>query len=254
MPGIETHEHWQEWARGERSPNLDADIPKATEIPAMLRRRLNGLGKAVLSVAAPLSKLYPDMPTVFCSRHGDMDRTVKLLSDVSADEPLSPMHFSLSVHNAIAGVLSIATRTKSASTSLACNSGDISTALLEAGAISQEQRHSPVLCVIYDAPLPPPYPTEDFEPQAPYVLALVVTLPSNHQDSAEQALSDKTLNSPQHLQLQLCEKRQLSEKQQPLNADNSLPQALRLLEFLINHDDKLSLDADNHSWRWIKES
>ena len=47
------------------------------------------------------------LPTVFASRHGEVRSTQKMLAQLVAHEPLSPVEFSHSVHNSIAGQASI---------------------------------------------------------------------------------------------------------------------------------------------------
>lgn len=83
------------------------DKPAGTAVPSMLRRRLNLLGRAVCDM---LSDLDPDADSVVlhASRHGDGERTLEMLYGLNEGEPLSPARFGLSVHNAIAGVYSIA--------------------------------------------------------------------------------------------------------------------------------------------------
>lgn len=73
----------------------------------MLRRRLDEVGRAtceMLSVLDPEAKL----PLVHASRHGDTTQTLMMLEALAHGAPISPARFSMSVHNAILGVHSIA--------------------------------------------------------------------------------------------------------------------------------------------------
>src|SRR4051812_6705411 len=92
---------WKAW-----TPAHDLQ-PDVSVIPAMLRRRLSPIGRAALSVIMPLADSQGAMPLVYVSRHGDLNRTLGLLQDLALGEPLSPTAFSLSVHNATAGLFSI---------------------------------------------------------------------------------------------------------------------------------------------------
>jgi hypothetical protein len=76
----------------------------------MLRRRAGFLSKMALEVAYQCLGEQIDVPTVFCSRHGEAARSVDLLLDLAKGEPLSPTSFGLSVHNATGGLFSIARR------------------------------------------------------------------------------------------------------------------------------------------------
>ncbi len=232
---------------------MEGDAPPDVKaIPAMLRRRLSPLGKMALSTAIPLLKETDSgVPTVLVSRHGDLHRTVNLLQDLAAGESLSPTHFSLSVHNAIGGLLSIARKDTSSMTALACGFDDISTALLEAQAILTEQDCKQVLCLIYDEPLPALYQQQ--QPALPdhaYAVAFLLGTPSpldtsSSHTSAEPEMS--VLQSEMPVQLDLC-RRDTSES----SAEASRPQALSLLRWLITtpRTAPLTLTGSRNSWRW----
>ncbi len=88
---------------GEKEP-----AAPAAAVPAMLRRRLSPLGRAVAEVVAPLAARAPDAPWVYASRWGDADLAVELLEETARGEALSPAKFATSVHNGAASLLSIA--------------------------------------------------------------------------------------------------------------------------------------------------
>ena len=106
--GLEDQTAWREWARAPWLPTGDA-MPALTEMPAMQRRRVERLGRAALQVAWRCQDDGADaMPMVFATRHGDLERTHRMLAELARDEPLSPTQFGLSTHNAIAAQYSIA--------------------------------------------------------------------------------------------------------------------------------------------------
>jgi len=232
MPGIQSSQQWQQWAQGKQHISLDAPFP-VPNIHAMLRRRLSTLGKMALNVATELTPSNAKMPYLFCSRHGDLGRTVHLLDTLSKQESLSPTHFSLSVHNAVGGIMSIARKDSSNITALAVVNDDITTALLEAVAIMEERNHPQIACIIYDEPVPNTYKDLTIQPQHPYAIALL--------------LSQET--SPPHkerLSFSIC---------QPENKKHSTnePQALTLLRFILSADSPdLLLSCEQHAWHWSK--
>lgn len=172
LPGVFGPQACREWAQGGQSLVL-GEGPDVSAVPAMLRRRLNGLGRVAAAVAWDLVPESSVMPMVFCSQHGDQDRTLQLLGALGQGEQLSPAAFSLSVHNAVAGVLSIAKKAKGAMTALAADDQMLSMGVIEAW--GQLQHADEVLLVIYDLPLPEIYSQSD--PVAyPYALALVLSL------------------------------------------------------------------------------
>src|SRR4030095_4253261 len=106
-PGRESRADWRRWAGVERQD----DSPPAAELPPVpvsLLRRVSALGQQALKAAWGLPALHQSR-FVFASRHGEFDRTLGILQSLAQREPPSPADFSLSVHNALAGLLSIAT-------------------------------------------------------------------------------------------------------------------------------------------------
>lgn len=159
---------WKAWSASDSDSQPDVSV-----IPAMLRRRLSQVGRAALSVIIPMIETHGAMPLVFVSRHGDFSRTFGLLEELAKAEPLSPTAFSLSVHNAIAGLFSVHQGLKSNITALSGGSQDVVAALLESLGQCQASQ-GPVLCVFCDAPLPEVYHDYTHLPERAYALALVV--------------------------------------------------------------------------------
>ena len=154
-PGVSTPEEWQEWAAGTRMVADAPDSPPVDFIPAMQRRRLSRLSRLSLAAAYSCAGENHNLPTVFASRHGEIHRTLGLLNDVVQNEPLSPMAFSLSVHNTASGLYSIATGNTAPSTAIAAGLDTLPMAIIEA--IGQLQRHDEVMVVYAEEPLPADY-------------------------------------------------------------------------------------------------
>lgn len=72
-PGLTMHSAWQEWARSPFVIQGDEQAPVAA-MPALLRRRAGLLGRMALEVAYQCADGKKQIPTVFCSRHGDVAR------------------------------------------------------------------------------------------------------------------------------------------------------------------------------------
>lgn len=151
-----------------------SDMPDASMVPPLLRRRLNFMGRACISEMLQHLENDANLPIVFCSRHGDIERTLKVLFDLAKGEPASPMDFSLAVHNAIAGVLSIHSRVTANISSIATSAGAVVPTLLEAlGLLSASSPK--VLCIICDVALPEIYRTPASEGDFPFVACFTVT-------------------------------------------------------------------------------
>lgn len=204
----------------------------------MLRRRLSPLGKIALAAAWPVLPESGFLPSLFCSRHGELERTVAMLRALASNEALSPTHFSLSVHNAIGGVYSIARGDSSSITALAIGEEGLSQALLETRLILAEQGTPEALCVIYDAPLPDVYADFGREPEWPYACAFVVGLPGE---------SDGQLVDLQLIAAADCGK---VAAEPP-----SEPQALTFLRFLLQGAGaELLLPMRDDYWLWKAEA
>ena len=118
-PGIDSVADWQAWSQQPSIPALTDAAPDVSFLPAMQRRRLSRLARMTFSVGWPLAEGREALPLVFISRHGETPRTFDILSDLAAEQPLSPTQFSLSVHNAIIGLWSIMRGETSEMTALA---------------------------------------------------------------------------------------------------------------------------------------
>ena len=164
-PGLGTAEAWAQWAQAPHRITSTAE-PDVKAMPAMLRRRVGFLGKMALEVAYACLDGRTNIPTVFCSRHGEVSRAVALLNDLVRGEPLSPTAFGMSVHNAIAGMLTIARGDQANHIALAAGAGSVEHAVIEACGLLADGA-SMVLLVACDSPLPALLASyEDCEEQA----------------------------------------------------------------------------------------
>lgn len=237
MPGISSRQDWKEWAQGGKHV-LAGESPSVQDIPPMLRRRLSPLGKMALSVAWPLLSESAPRPSVFCSRHGELERTVGMLRGLAEREDLSPTHFSLSVHNAIGGVFSIARSDPSPITALAVPDEGLSQAILEARLILAEQQCDEALCVVYDAPLPEVYREFGNEPQWPYAAAFII------------GQSDPQTTPENRFSLSLTGEEGQNDSRRPPGE----PQVLTLIRFLLDEQQsELRLPAGDDFWQWQRD-
>lgn len=182
-PGLATAEEWQ--SRRSVPVAEDAAVPDVRFVPAMLRRRLGRLSRMALHVAHELAPAG-GVPTVFASRHGELSRTVGLLSDLAIESPLSPAAFSLSVHNTASGVHAIAHEDVTASTSIAAGEETLLWALQEAvGRLASGVAQ--VLLVFAEEPLPAAYAAYVDETTTPHALAMLLETGSDLTLTAEPA-------------------------------------------------------------------
>ncbi len=123
---------------------------------AMIRRRVERLGRVALQATYWGQGDGAQCPIVFASRRGDISRSLQLLHQLATGEPLSPAAFSTSVHNAIGALYSIATAHTGPYTAISAGEETVEAAFVEA--LGQLIDGEPeVLLVYYDEPMPAPY-------------------------------------------------------------------------------------------------
>ena len=148
--------------------------PDVSSIPPLLRRRLNLLGRACANEILQHIKKDENIPVVYCSQHGDIERTFGILSKAAKGEPTSPMNFSLSVHNAILGVLSIHLGLTANISSISSEQHGLVPVLLEGKGILMSGSEK-VLCVLCDVSLPEIYLDDESLPRNSYAISFIVT-------------------------------------------------------------------------------
>lgn len=161
-PGIESQAQWREWLAAPAMPPVSDRVAPLADMPAMMRRRIEPLGRAALQTAYALQSNKGSAaedapyPLVFASRWGELTRAVGMLEQLALGQPLSPTAFSLSVHNAIGALYSIARHDRA--NCLAVSAGEYSA---EAGVAEAQgllaDGAAGVLLVYFDAPLPPAF-------------------------------------------------------------------------------------------------
>ena len=102
-----------------------------SSIPAATRRRLGGFARTVICCGLGVLG-NDDTDVVLSSRYGDLTLAHTLLNDIMAAIPPSPAGFSMSVHNAPAGVLDILRGSRAGPTAIAAGPDSLCAGLLEA--------------------------------------------------------------------------------------------------------------------------
>ena len=137
------------------------------------------MGRGMLHGAGRVAEGMGPLASVFASRHGDVARTTPILEDLARGLPPSPTLFSMNVHNAVAGVWSIARRDPSPSVSLACGPETFGWGLLEAFSLHAATPAHPVLFVYGEAPLPLPFSQFADQELPLHAVALLIGLPAS---------------------------------------------------------------------------
>ena len=122
---------WAAIVSGDEAETLGA-AGAASEIPGALRRRLPPFSRDMVRCALPLLRQQPTDTVISSGTRGDLDSTVRLLTDLANGELLSPALFAFSVHNAPAGALSLCLKPSGDHTALAGAEAAFAAALTEA--------------------------------------------------------------------------------------------------------------------------
>jgi hypothetical protein len=225
-PGVASSGQWAAWAR-EPWPLAGEEEPKVGAMPAMLRRRAGFLGRMALEVAYQCLGQDADVPTVFCSRHGEVARAVGLLNDLARGEPLSPTAFGLAVHNASAGLFSIARADRANHVALAAGAATLEHAVIEACGLLADGAPM-VLLVACDAPLPEVLANFEDCDEQPYAFAWALT-----------PAGDRPFR--------------LGWRAEPPAAASRTPGPLEVLRFQLGGGAPLVRWADGKRWTWSRD-
>ncbi|MCM2131740.1 beta-ketoacyl synthase chain length factor [Larsenimonas rhizosphaerae] len=169
---------WRGWLPGSsaQAPGLSTEAnPTAADIPAMLRRRLTPVGRALCSMLCELDVARHNIPIIHASQHGDGQRPLDMLDAIAAGDPVSPARFSLSVHNALVGVYSIASNHQGSIAAIAAGGDEWAALLSEARGYLAEGWHQ-VALVWSDSTVPARYRAAERSAEAPSALALTLSL------------------------------------------------------------------------------
>jgi len=230
-PGVVTRSDWLRWAA---APFVLSGTQEAavSAMPPMLRRRAGFLGKMALDVAYQCLAEQTSVPTVFCSRHGDVMRALALLDNVVDREPMSPTNFGLAVHNANAGLFSIARSDQASHVAISAGQSTVEHGVIEACALL-DQGAERVLLVVCDPSLPPIY--------APYL------------DCVEQPHAWAWLLAPAGGSGQLLTLGWSAPA--PTQADkNQMPTSLQVLQFYLNQNSEYVHQDGRRQWRWSRHA
>ncbi|MGV8894116.1 MAG: beta-ketoacyl synthase chain length factor [Burkholderiaceae bacterium] len=229
-PGLDTPEAWASWAETPFVIAGDSE-PGLRQMPSMLRRRAGFLGKMALEVAYQCLHGRTGIPTVFCSRHGEVSRAVNLLTDLAQDVALSPTGFGLAVHNASAGLFSIARADQANHLALAAGASTIENAVIEACSLLADGA-AMVLLVVYDDCLPPVFAQFEDCHEQPYAWAwLMEPAGANLIQLSWSAVAEPLVCAP-----------------------DAMPGSLEVLRFHVRQDQMLERIADRRRWCWKRNA
>lgn len=220
-PGLTTREAWQAWAR-DPTPRIGTETPPLSEVPPMTRRRIEKLSRLVFQVAQWVQGERRGTPLVFASRHGAATRVFELMISHARNEPISPMGFTLSVHNAVGSQYSV---TRGDVADIVAVGNGLFTA--EAGVIEAVTLAPETVLIVYDGS--PHELLAPFFPEAASDFAFALHVKRGGPWRLK--TSDATATPP-----------------------TNLPHALEVFRFILNHDTRYRAGNGVSGYEWSRSS
>lgn len=225
-PGLGAADEWLRWAGLPAFIDAGGPLNKCGQLPMMTARRLNSGSRAAVDCGLALVRRQQVDAMVFTSRHGELERNLRILQTLAQEQSPSPTDFAMSVHNAAAGSLTIAAAMPLVVTSLAAGIDSFQQGLVEAAAL-QGAGYRQVLLVDFDGAVPAFYqnrvPAQ--MPRYPYAVALLLG-------------EGETMS---------CESHRASEMAEPL-----LAQSLQFLHAALAEQAQFVIAGDRLAWHWTR--
>ena len=227
-PGRENKEAWRAWAAKPEALEHEGR-PEVAFLPALLRRRCSTLTRIMLATGFSCCEAAEraELRTVFASRHGNINESISLFERLSRRQPLSPARFSHTVHNAQAGLFSIAAENRLPSSSIAAQDDTFACGFVEALTHLQREPERAVLLLMADIPLDLTFSPLVDEPVAAYGLGLLL---ASDGDGQAIAFSSSASNAP--------------------IKPRAWPDAIEFLRWLIGDEPQLQLGSGRVRWSW----
>ena len=213
-----------------------------SHIKPMQRRRLSPVARAAFQAADSCLDGVEDPTCIFISTYGQPEQSLKLLRSLALDEPVSPAAFSLSVHNAVAGLFSIIHNLTGTSLTMCAGFEGIAAAFTEAAGILHQGQTDNVLLVCFEAPLPEAQQPFEVNPPACMAACYLVT----------RAQRGTTL-ALERIPTMLPDTSSDTPSQHTPSHHTPLWQQMRdLIAFLESDDAALDIVCRQSTWRWSR--
>ncbi|HHR6130427.1 TPA: beta-ketoacyl synthase chain length factor [Providencia alcalifaciens] len=230
-PSLSSHDEWLAWSHG-GSECIDetAPLPKCSQLPMMMARRLNNGSRLAVECGLTLYRRHQDIDAiVFSSRHGELERNQRILSELATQTPVSPTNFTMSVHNSAVGTLSIITKTTIPTSAISAGQDSFQQGLYEVLSLLLHQSKR-VLFVDFDGDLPEAYNSVLPETctRFPYACAFLL---SSDESLTCSPMAAKAVHSSTPI----------------------LPQSIQFIAGLLSDKPTFCVIGEGHVWQWHKQ-
>lgn len=225
-PGINNCADWIQWAQCSGVDAFSGEIPKSGQIPMMAARRMSVGSRFAVGAGLSLLSKHEVDAAIFSSRHGELERTGRILHALAEEDAISPTEFSMSVHNTAAGWLTIISKNPLPVTSLAAGTDSFQQGLLEAQSMLNGGA-SRIMLIDFDGEIPSLYAESVNSEFLPYAMAIILT-------------AGDTLQ---------CQRLSGADESVP----SALPQSLQFLRGYLSSSSSFTVGADcRHHWQWTR--
>lgn len=225
-PGLGRRADASGWSSDPATPRLQ-DL-EGVGLPVMLRRRISSVGQNAFRAAFSIGQ-QKLARFVFCSRYGELARTLRILNAIVTSDPISPADFTLSVHNALAGLLSIGWANMAGHTAVCAGADTFAFGLLEAVASLHDAGGNPVMLIYFEDPAPPPYDELAEAPECSIAIAMLLT--AARDERGEFAIA---FESPSRV----------------AGSPSASAQALDFINFMRSEEREREFPGERGLWRW----
>lgn len=223
--GLYTSDSWQSWAQHERH-DWSLPLPKNSTIPMMMARRMSVGSRLAVEVALSLLHQKPNA-AVFISRHGELERTYKILTALNQQQPVSPTDFAMSVHNTAAGLFTILAKSTIPIASIAAGDDGFQQGLLEVQAMFASGL-TQILLIDFEGVIPDFYHPEVNNIVPAYAVGFIITPGSEYRCHAIDKAELSNI-APNHV---------------------ALPQSLSFLKNSLQQQTQFILTGTRQDWLW----
>lgn len=221
--------YWGEHYYDKNMPNGIAEPQyNLSDIPAIKRRRLPEVAKRIHRFSQRLAD--EQIPIIYASYNAEFSQTLAIIRSFNDD--VSPAKFSLSVHNAIAGLLSVTHNNTQSYQAMDSLSGLIETAIVEAKGLLLT--HEKIGIVYYDETLPTEFASVGDNVPDTHVLAMTLC---REQDNGQAYYLEKIPTPKQHA------------------VDNMVAEfanVVQVADFLRGDANTLVNTYANTTWKWSR--
>lgn len=237
-PGLNTQSDWQHWAN-QQNMTIQGELTKSQKIPMMSARRMSVPSRLAVETGLTLAEQQPDA-AIFISRHGELERTYKIITHLTQNTDISPTDFAMSVHNTAAGLFTITAKNTLPITSLAAGCDGFQQGLIEAQAMLSAGAKT-VLLIDFDGLVPDAYhATQDSAHQVTcYAVGFLIK-------QGKQLQCQSTESVEQTMQ------QNLTQQNMTQHTATDLPQSLFFLKHWLNKTPAFAIKGFQHYWQWIQ--